>query len=58
MKVDMSPEAVSARLRIMNDLWLLSIKLVNNQSIVEAEDITDDEDQPTSEKACDLDGQS
>ena len=29
MKVDMSPSGVTARLREMGDLWLLSVKLMN-----------------------------
>lgn len=31
MKVDMSPEAIGARLRAMDDLWLLSVKLMNSK---------------------------
>jgi len=31
MKIDMSPEAVRARLRTMDDLWLLSVKLMNSK---------------------------
>ncbi len=37
MKVDMSPKAVSERLRMMDDLWLLSVKLVNSKKIKTAE---------------------
>ena len=33
MKVDMSPEAVTQRLRTMDDLWLLSVKLMNSKRI-------------------------
>ena len=29
MKVDMSPEAVTQRLKLMDELWLLSVKLMN-----------------------------
>ncbi len=29
MKVDMSPKAVKERLKIMDELWLLSVKLMN-----------------------------
>jgi hypothetical protein len=29
MKVDMSPEAITARLRTVDELWLLSVKLMN-----------------------------
>lgn len=31
MKVDMSPEAIAGRLRAMDDLWLLSLKLMNSK---------------------------
>ncbi len=40
MKVDMSPEAVRARLRTMGDLWLLSVKLMNSKRIAKAQDKT------------------
>ena len=33
MKVDMSPEAVTARLRLMDELWLLSVKLMNSKKV-------------------------
>ena len=33
MKVDMSPKAVTERLKLMNELWLLSVKLMNNKRI-------------------------
>jgi len=33
MKVDMSPEAVGARLRTMDELWLLSVKLMNSKPL-------------------------
>ncbi len=33
MKVDMSPEAVTQRLRTMDDLWLLSVKLMNAKKV-------------------------
>jgi len=33
MKVDMSPEAVTGRLRTMDELWLLSTKLMNSQRV-------------------------
>ena len=29
MKVDMSPEAVTRRLKLMDELWVLSMKLMN-----------------------------
>lgn len=31
MNVDMSPEAVTSRLPTMDDLWLLSQKLINSR---------------------------
>lgn len=38
MKVDMSPKAVKERLQMMNELWLLSVKLMNNKKIRIAKD--------------------
>jgi stalled ribosome rescue protein Dom34 len=38
MKVDMSPKAVKVRLEEMNDLWLLSVKLMNSKKIKTAKD--------------------
>lgn len=38
MKVDMSPKAVKARLQEMDDLWLLSVKLMNSKKIKTAKD--------------------
>ena len=29
--VDMSPEAITDRLRLMDELWLLSVKLMNSK---------------------------
>ncbi|MGB7209445.1 MAG: hypothetical protein WBD27_12345 [Pyrinomonadaceae bacterium] len=37
MKVDMSPDAVTARLRTMDDLWLLSVKLMNSKKVKSAD---------------------
>lgn len=37
MKVDMSPEAIRARLRTMDDLWLLSVKLMNSKKLKSAD---------------------
>lgn len=31
MKVDMSPEAVTERLKTLDELWLLSVKLMNSK---------------------------
>jgi hypothetical protein len=33
MKVDMSPEAVTARLKTLDELWLLSVKLMNSRKV-------------------------
>lgn len=33
MKVDMSPKAVTERLRTLDDLWLLSVKLMNSKRV-------------------------
>lgn len=33
MKVDMSPKAVKARLETMDELWLLSVKLMNSKKV-------------------------
>ena len=33
MKVDMTPQAVGQRLRTMNELWLLSAKLMNSKRV-------------------------
>ena len=38
MKVDMSPKAVTERLKTLNELWLLSVKLMNSKNIKSAED--------------------
>jgi hypothetical protein len=34
MRVDMSTEAIGARLRAMDELWLLSVKLMNSRPVV------------------------
>ena len=36
MKVDMSPQAITQRLRIMDDLWLLSMKLMDSRKVGDA----------------------
>lgn len=36
MKVDMSPESVTTRLRTMDELWLLSVKLMNSRKVASA----------------------
>jgi hypothetical protein len=33
MKVDMSPKAVTERLKTMDELWLLSVKLMNSKKV-------------------------
>jgi len=33
VKVDMSPKAVKARLLELNDLWELSVRLMNNKKV-------------------------
>ncbi len=33
MKIDMSPQAVTERLRMLNELWLLSVKLMNSKKV-------------------------
>lgn len=38
MKVDMSPKAVTERLKMMNELWLLSVKLMNSKKIKTAKE--------------------
>jgi len=36
MKVDMSPKAVTERLKTLDDLWLLSVKLMNSKKVKSA----------------------
>ena len=36
MKVDMSPKAVTERLKTLDELWLLSVKLMNSKKIKSA----------------------
>jgi hypothetical protein len=38
MKVDMSPKAVKERLLTVNELWLLSVKLMKSKKIKSAGD--------------------
>ena len=38
MKIDMSPEAVTERMKIMDELWLLSVKLMNSKKVKTAKD--------------------
>lgn len=54
MEVDMSPEAVTQRLRLMDELWELSIKLMNSKR-VESPINKGDEREPAYEKTTDQD---
>ena len=38
MKVDMSPKAITERLKTLDDLWLLSVKLMNSKRVKSAKD--------------------
>ena len=38
MKVNMSPKAVTERLKTLDDLWLLSVKLMNSKKVKFAKD--------------------
>lgn len=38
MKVDMSPKAVTERLKLMDELWLLSVKLMNSKKVKSAKE--------------------
>lgn len=38
MKVDMSPKAIKERLKTVDELWLLSVKLMNSKKIKTAEE--------------------
>ncbi len=38
MKVDMSPKAVKERLKTVDKLWLLSVKLMNSKKVKTAKD--------------------
>ena len=38
MKVDMSPKAVTERLKLMDELWLLSVKLMKSKKVKTAKD--------------------
>jgi len=41
MKVDMSPKAVTERLKMMDELWLLSVKLMNSKKVKSAKNDRD-----------------
>ena len=38
MKVDMSPQAVKERLKTVDELWLLSVKLMNSKKVKTAKE--------------------
>jgi hypothetical protein len=38
MKVDMSPGAITERLKIVDELWLLSVKLMNSKKVKSAKE--------------------
>jgi hypothetical protein len=38
MKVDMSPKAVTERLKTVDELWLLTVKLMNSKKIKSAKE--------------------
>ena len=38
MKVDMSPKAVKERLQTVDELWLLSVKLMNSKKVKTVKD--------------------
>jgi hypothetical protein len=38
MKIDMSPKAVKDRLKTVDELWLLSVKLMNSKKIKTAKE--------------------
>jgi len=38
MKVDMSPKAVKERLKTVDELWLLSVKLMNSKKLKTAKE--------------------
>lgn len=38
MKVDMSPKAVKERLKTVDELWVLSVKLMNSKKVKTAKD--------------------
>jgi hypothetical protein len=38
MKVDMSPKAVTERLKTLDELWLLSVKLMNSKKVKSAKE--------------------
>jgi hypothetical protein len=42
MKVDKSPQAVKERLKTVDELWLLSVKLMNSKKVKTAKEIKDE----------------
>jgi hypothetical protein len=55
MKVDMSPNAVKARLQEMDELWELSVKLMNNRKVLG--DLPLDSESSESERPNDKNGE-
>lgn len=58
MKVDMSPEAVDNRLRVMGELWELSVALMNSRVLPRKQEQTNaaDDSTPASTESSDLTG--
>jgi len=42
MKIDMSPKAVTERLKTLDELWLLSVKLMNSKKVKSAKEKKDE----------------
>ena len=38
MKIDMSPKAVTERLKTVDELWLLTVKLMNSKKVKSAKE--------------------
>jgi hypothetical protein len=50
MKVDMSPKAVTERLKTMDELWLLSVKLMNSKKVRSKKETKDELSENKSEE--------
>ncbi|MEO8574171.1 MAG: hypothetical protein ABI481_09390 [Pyrinomonadaceae bacterium] len=46
---DMSPSAVTERLRLMDQLWELSVKLMNSKLVSTSDGVADTEIEPASD---------
>jgi hypothetical protein len=55
MRVDMSPSAVKARLQEMDELWELTVKLMNNRKVLG--DLPLDSESSESERPNDKNGE-